>query len=116
MSAPIVHISGHVWTHRDNIAKIEGFEQTLLIKVTLKDGTVYERYVSEQNLAYWTDAEKVKARHDELVQKLAIQLGKTPKEIQKFRDETGFQPPVAKTRKEAFERILSDWIRDINSA
>lgn len=61
------HITGHVYAHKDDIRKVEGFPLTLLIKVTLADGSVHERFVPEQRIEWWTTEEGLRkraARHD----------------------------------------------------
>lgn len=60
----LIHITGHVYAPADEIAKIEGFPQTLLIKVTLRDGTSHDRFVSEEHIAHWSTDEGVAKRVD----------------------------------------------------
>lgn len=93
------HITGHVYAHPDNIAKIEGFPLTLLIRVTLRDGSVHERFVTEMQLFEWTDPEQCELRRNRLI-------------------DLGIKNPMSKihTREEAFARCIQDYISYIDRA
>lgn len=58
----LVHIVGHVYAHPAEIAKVEGFPLTLCIKVTLRDGSVFERFVAEKALEWWTSVDNLERR------------------------------------------------------
>lgn len=95
----LVHITGHVYATPAEIVKVEGFEQTLLIRVTLNDGTVHERFVSEARIAHWASDEGVAVRAE-----WCRERG------------TGTGNPRKLTRSEAFKIELNAYIKTINKA
>lgn len=100
------HITGHVYAHCDDIRKVEGFPLTLLIKVTLADGSVHERFVPEQRIEWWTTEEGLRKRADEWQKSMAGVLERRHRLPQ--------YAGCLHTREEAFGYELSYFLRGLN--
>jgi hypothetical protein len=65
----MIKINDTTYVHKDNIAKVELFPATLLIKVTLFDGTVCERFVSEERIDYYVSGQEYRDTLERLTQR-----------------------------------------------
>jgi hypothetical protein len=65
----VIKINDTTYAHKDSIAKVELFPATLLIKVTLFDGTVCERFVSEERIEYYVSGQAHRDTLERLTQR-----------------------------------------------
>lgn len=93
-----------LYVHPDSIERVEGFFATLCIKITLKDGSAYDRFVSEETIADYAkmDGKRAKEYRNHLTY-IARSFGAKPRPFEEVAKENCFKDYTPQGPQEAFE-------------